>query len=384
MKATILASALAALMWGTTAGAQDVSDAEQGRAQDPHSQAEQRGIGGSGAPNPEEQGASGQSIPNSAPIEQGQAPGFDTSKQDIGGSGQQPGFDTGQQDIGGSGQQPCPEAGQQGTGGAGQEPGMAGETSAEQVPVQANPGYDVNDPLLDPRVADVLRGSGIFGSLNVAPPPASAGSLSLGDEAVPPPAPAAVGGAGQPQAAYGGSGLEPERHKQADMRGLTLLVGGGIEGYTGKLAPEVDPGATAGVTASLRPSRVFGLELGYSGAVNEIDSRFVGTEQNGADIVRNGGQAAVTLGFTATPLQPYALGGVGFSHYNVRNGQSAGFQDDTVGTVPVALGVRSHVGHFTADARLGYNFLFDQQFAPSGGNDSGGSYVGTVNLGGTF
>lgn len=383
MKATMLAGALAALMWGTTAGAQDVSDAEQGQTQDPQSQAEQRGIGGSGAPNPEEQGASGQSISNPAPLEQGQSPGFDTSKQDIGGSGQEPGYDESQQGVGGSEQQPGDETNPQDIGGAGQQPGEAGEASADQVPVQANPGYEVNDPLLDPRVADVLRGSGIFGNLNVAPPPSSAAGLSLGDETVPPPPPAAVGGAGPQPVAYGGSGFEPERHHPADMRGVTVLVGGGIEGYTGSLAPDVNLGATAGVTANFRPSRVLGLELGYSGALNEIDPRFVGTAQNGADIIRNGGQAAITLGFTATPLQPYALGGVGFSYYNVRNGQSAGFQDDTVGTVPVALGVRSHVGHFTADARLGYNFLFDQQFAPTG-SDTGGSYTGTVNLGGTF
>jgi hypothetical protein len=139
----------------------------------------------------------------------------------------------------------------------------------------------------------------------------------------------------------------------------------------------------AGVSATFRPSRVFGFELGYSGAINEVDERLVGLDDDGADLVRNGGHAALTLGLTATPLQPYVLGGVGVSFYNIRNGTAAGFEDDTVGTVPVGLGLRTHLGGFTADARVHYNFLLGQQFAP-GTDDTGGSYAGTVNLGGTF
>jgi hypothetical protein len=96
----------------------------------------------------------------------------------------------------------------------------------------------------------------------------------------------------------------------------------------------------------------------------------------------------------ASEIQPYVLGGVGLSDYNVR-GTSAGFQDDTVGHVPLGAGVRTHIGDFTADARIAYNLLFDQEFASdvpvtgvgAPGDSSfseGGSYLGTVNLGLTF
>jgi hypothetical protein len=175
------------------------------------------------------------------------------------------------------------------------------------------------------------------------------------------------------------------------MRGLTLLLGAGVEGYSGGLAPRVDPGVTYGVTAALKPSKVLGLELAYSGAQNEIDSSGLADTLDNPDIVRNGGQAAVTVGLTASPWQPYILGGIGISDYNVRGGgELAGFSDDTVGNVPVGVGLRAHLGDFTADLRGTWNFLFDQELSAlePGGEDAdfadGGRYSGTLNLGATF
>ncbi len=182
--------------------------------------------------------------------------------------------------------------------------------------------------------------------------------------------------------------VEVDEGGDANMRGLTLMVGGGVEGYTGALAPNINPGPAYGVTAAIKPSKVFGLELGYSGAVNNLDSPLAADlGGNGPDLVRNGGQAAVTFGLGAAPVQPYVLGGIGFSDYNFRNAgaAAAGFGDDMVGNVPVGAGLRTHIGDFTADLRANYNFLFDQEFA---GIDTGlnenGRYSGTLNIGGTF
>lgn len=177
--------------------------------------------------------------------------------------------------------------------------------------------------------------------------------------------------------------VDVNKESKADMRGLTVMLGGGVEGYTGALAPEINPGATYGVTAAIKPSKVFGLELGYSGAVNDLDATGLGVD-NGPDLVRNGGQAAVTFGLGAAPVQPYVLGGIGFSDYNFR-GESAGFSDDMVGNVPVGAGLRSHIGDFTVDLRGNYNFLFDQDFAGvDDGLNENGRYSGTLNIGGTF
>jgi len=181
---------------------------------------------------------------------------------------------------------------------------------------------------------------------------------------------------------------EVKKESSADMRGLTLMVGGGLEGYTGALAPNINPGPAYGVTAALKPSRVFGIELGYSGAVNNLDTAVGGlVDSDGPDLVRNGGKAVVTLGLSATPVQPYLLGGIGIDDYNFRGAVPAasGFNDDTVGNVPVGAGLRTHIGHFTADLRANYDFLFDQDFMNvDDGLNGNGRYAGTLNIGGTF
>jgi hypothetical protein len=183
--------------------------------------------------------------------------------------------------------------------------------------------------------------------------------------------------------AFGGAGYEPEKHK-ADMRGLTVTLGGGVEGYTGALASEINLGPAAGVTASLRPNNIFGLELGYTGAINNLD---VDVPGGSPDFVRNGAQAALTVGLTSSPIQPYLLGGFGMNWLNMRNGEAIGFRDDTYSQIPAGLGLRTHFGNLTADLRANYNFLISDDFAPARVETDQavtGSYNGTLNIGGTF
>ncbi|WP_426750874.1 hypothetical protein [Myxococcus sp. Y35] len=191
-----------------------------------------------------------------------------------------------------------------------------------------------------------------------------------------------------------GSAMAQERlESSADMRGLTFLIGGGVEGYTSALGSDINPGLGYGVTVAIKPSKVLGIELGYSGAINNFDERVLTGSTSGPDLVRNGAHAVATLGLGAAPLQPYVLGGVGLSRYNVR-APTLAFSDDTVASVPVGGGLRLHMGSFTADARVQYNFLIDQEFAanaPPGdvtigdrNFNSGGSYAGTLNIGATW
>jgi hypothetical protein len=166
-------------------------------------------------------------------------------------------------------------------------------------------------------------------------------------------------------------------------------VGGGVEGYTGVLNDRVNAGPTWGVNMATQPIRGFGVELGYTGAVNEVNGDLATAPDhltNGADIVRNGGHAAVTFALPTPWIQPYALGGVGIDYYNVR-GTNPGivFQDDTSGRVPLGLGIKGHAGNFSADLRAQYNVLFDQQFAEAvPGENDGGGYSGMLTLGARF
>ncbi|HEX8823965.1 MAG TPA: hypothetical protein VF794_28865 [Archangium sp.] len=201
---------------------------------------------------------------------------------------------------------------------------------------------------------------------------------------------AALAGDDWKQPGYGGSGQDEGRSmyraedKGADT-GLYVLLGGGTEGYTGSNASDLNPGFAFGATIGVKPSKILGLELGYSGAFNDIDLAGPGGAADGGDIMRQGGQAAVTVGLTKTKLQPYVLGGIGIQNYNVKGASPVfGYVDDTSGYVPAGVGLRYNLGKLiTADARVDYNIPFAQEFAPDNGADDG-RYQALLQLGGTY
>jgi hypothetical protein len=358
MKAKILAGAIAALMYGTAAVAAD--------GDCPPSQANAKSQQGLTL-------AQAQDVPVEGDAQQGDSVIIESEPvPDATGAAQDPLLDEG---VGGSG-----DVGMdQGIGGSGQgqgevllrcEPvnqGVGGSGSLQQDPQLQQP---LQQPMpSDPQSQAYPQDDATGGSGIATPPPSDFRPSAEAAEPIEP--------------------LEVEEEDKNDTRGLTLLVGGGVEGYTGALAPQISPGATAGVRAALKPSKVFGLELGYSGALNNIDAGGEGGAVDGPDLIRNGGQAVVTLGLFATDWHPYVLGGIGINDYNFRGGEALGYSDDTVGNVPAGVGFRGHVGDFTVDARANYNFLFDKEFAPgvdAGGGDfgEGGSYQGTLSIGGTF
>lgn len=385
MKAKILAGAIAALMYGTGAGAAE-KDCPPGQAavhkdkqhKDMSAQSSQGGV--------QEEDL----IIEEAPV--------DESLQGTGGSGSSyDGSSTSSQGLGTSDQGlSSPSASAKGGSGA----------------------VYLNMPLrCEPVDQSGVGGSGSSGITPQAEPPAPPPPAAQPPAPPPPPSGTSSGGMSQREStlgsdqATGGSGLttpppssdfrpsasaneeiqplEVEKKSKNSKKGLTLLIGGGVEGYTGALAPQLAPGPSANVTASIKPTSVLGVEVGYSGALNNIKNAGSAGADSGPDLVRNGGQAALTLAMTPTAVQPYLLGGIGISNYHFRGGESLGYSDDTVGNVPAGVGVRGHFGHFTADLRGYYNFLFDKQFAPNidpGGGDAGGggSYVGSLNVGGTF
>ncbi len=174
----------------------------------------------------------------------------------------------------------------------------------------------------------------------------------------------------------------------SDSRGLDIMLGGGVEGYLGGFRGEVDPGLGWSVVARGQPTRIVGFELGYSGAVNELDNSFAGSDQGatgGFDLVRNGGHAAVNVAAPTPVVQPYAMAGIGIDRYTFRGGEGQlGFQDDTSGSVPLGVGLKSNLGGLTADLRFNYDMLFDDEFSPVDSGAGDGRYSGLLHIGGRF
>ncbi|MFE8602964.1 hypothetical protein [Archangium violaceum] len=361
MKLKILAGLVTALLYGNAAMAQDVSDTDTSKDQ---GQTSPDNIGGSGLEDPNQQDILILDQEDVAPVP-------DTSKQDegVGGSGLED-----QDAFGGSGQAGQPV----------QPPAQPAQPVQPKtsIPMQGQGGMTLFCTPV--QQGQATGGSGTTLTPTPAPTPIPQGneqsSLQRDYDYG-----ATVGKVDEnvmKEPAVGGSGYEEKEKKKNDTRGLSVLVGAGVEGYTGGLAPAINPGPTVGVMAGLRPTSVLGIELGYSGAVNNLDTDVGGS---GPDIVRNGAVANLTLGLAATHIQPYVLGGFGMNWYNIRNGVAAGYVDDTSSRIPLGVGLRTQFGDFTADARVNYNVLLSEDFAPAVDDAfSTGSYQGTINLGGTF
>jgi len=182
---------------------------------------------------------------------------------------------------------------------------------------------------------------------------------------------------------------EPEpMREENDPRGVAVMVGGGVEGYTGDFIDSVNAGPAWDVLANFKPWSALGFELGYTGATNEVDGDWAGSDEGavgGADLIRNGGHAALVVS-APTQISPYLLGGIGLDYYTYRGADGQlGFQDDTSGSIPVAAGLRTDFGNFTADLRLGFDGIIDDDFAPqTETNVFEGRLKGMLNIGGNF
>jgi hypothetical protein len=163
--------------------------------------------------------------------------------------------------------------------------------------------------------------------------------------------------------------------------GPYVLFGGGIEDYTGSLGDALELGPEAGFYVGLQVSPLLGLELGYSGALHEVETDLDSGLRDGADVIRHGGQAAVTLGLPLGALRPYALGGIGFSFTDVRT-ESVTFLDDTDGYVPLGAGLQVGAGALFFDVRYTYHILFEEGFQVD--EDGGGRYQVQASVGTRF
>jgi hypothetical protein len=165
-----------------------------------------------------------------------------------------------------------------------------------------------------------------------------------------------------------------------DRSGVYVLIGGGIQGYTGDLGDAINVGPEAGIYLGLQPFPLIGLELGYTGGLHNfaIDLR------DGPDFIRHGAQAAVTLGAPLGAVKPYALAGIGVDFSTIRATALTNSNTDTGGFVPLGAGLNFALGNFDIDARFTYHVLFDKASFDANQETGGGRYQAQLSFGFTL
>ena len=132
-----------------------------------------------------------------------------------------------------------------------------------------------------------------------APPPTSEPSTNGSVSAT------GTGGSGTSVSEPMGTVERSESERRDWVHGISVMVGGGVEGWTGSLASRIRSGPAWDVLVGFRPTSVFGLELAYSGSVNEVKYVNLGlpTPSDGADIVRIQDHAPFSGVVVLHPLQ---------------------------------------------------------------------------------
>jgi len=153
-------------------------------------------------------------------------------------------------------------------------------------------------------------------------------------------------------------------HEEApdrDDRSIALSLGAGIIGFSeGLLQNMTDIGLAWDLRLTLGTESTLALELAYVGSAQRSDLVIIDSV-----LVGQGCEALLRLNVGTFDLQPYAIGGIGWTHYKVyRDNQAFNVPlDDDVMTVPVGAGLafRSHGAMF--DVRGTYRMAYDDELA---------------------
>jgi hypothetical protein len=187
----------------------------------------------------------------------------------------------------------------------------------------------------------------------------------------------------------------PPENPERWLEGVSVLFGGGVEGYTGSLSSRLAVGPAWNFILGIHPTSVFGIELAYQGSLQSLtEGGDAGSGNSGrADIIRHAGQANVTFAFGAWQVQPFVLAGVGINHYSVSDEAKAlGFSEGTGGYIPVGGGIRFRAGGAIVDLRGSWQLPFSDPLAAGGtgqntlGLDTGSyrRWNATLSIGGSF
>ena len=143
--------------------------------------------------------------------------------------------------------------------------------------------------------------------------------------------------------------------------GEYVLFGGGVTDFTEDTVKDrFDIGGTWDLRLGIGSRSYIGAEVAYVGsALNAVGS--------GSDLVANGAEGVLRLQYPYVTgswlVEPFAFGGIGWSHLSIRDAAPALEDTDDVGVVPFGGGLMVGYERLIFDARFTYRTRFDEDLA---------------------
>lgn len=172
--------------------------------------------------------------------------------------------------------------------------------------------------------------------------------------------------------------MEEERPAKKGITpfGMAISAGGGVTDFIDNDAEDMtEIGGAWDVRLALGTRSWIGLEAGYIGSMADIAA--LGLDPDAA-LMSNGLEGLVRVNLGTFAIQPYAVGGIGWSRYELVNDDfntSSVNDEDDVLTVPVGAGLSTYLGRgeagaFMLDARFTYRAAFREDLLdPGTGNE---------------
>jgi hypothetical protein len=143
--------------------------------------------------------------------------------------------------------------------------------------------------------------------------------------------------------------------------GEYFLLGGGVSGFTdGPTKDRFDTGGTWDVRLGFGNRYYVGAELAYVGSARSGSG-------SSTDLVTNGAEAVLRLQYPYATgswlVEPFAFGGLGWSHQSLRNAAPGLKTSGDAGVVPFGGGITVGYDRFLFDARFTYRTSFNEELA---------------------
>ncbi len=143
--------------------------------------------------------------------------------------------------------------------------------------------------------------------------------------------------------------------------GEYVLFGGGVTDFKESAVKDrFDVGGTWDARLGIGSRSFVGAEAAYVGSALKATG-------SGSDLLTNGAEAVLRLQYPyvagAWLVEPFAFGGIGFSHLSLQDAAPGVKDADDIGVVPFGGGITLGYDRFLLDARFTYRTSFNEDLA---------------------